>query len=289
MFRYATAPGRPVVSRSEILQHECDRHHQRRDEAAAGLVVAAQEDVDPRRQRERKQDAGGHHEHHRMAFGRMRHVLLPGAQAMAGMATRGGGQQREDSEARDTQHDDLAQRVEGTEIDQRDIDHIGAAPARIAVGEMILRNRIVGIARQHRPGDRAHGRPAHHGQRAIAHAARHARQCGRRLGQEVERQQQEEDRHHLDRDLRKRKVGRGQVHEGERYDEADDADIDEHAKPLVLCVQHRARRRDQQCPSEDRRGRCLDPLARPGEHAPCPDSLDREQHHYGGHQHQHAL
>src|SRR3546814_1225867 len=48
--------------------------------------------------------------------------------------------------------------------------------------------------------------------------------------QEVQRQQQQDDRHHLDRDLGQREVGRRQVDEADRDDEADRSE--EHTSEL---------------------------------------------------------
>src|SRR3546814_3933801 len=52
--------------------------------------------------------------------------------------------------------------------------------------------------------------------------------------QEVQRQQQQDDRHHLDRDLGQREVGRRQVDEADRDDEADDADHDEGEQAVAV-------------------------------------------------------
>ena len=220
----------------------------------------------------------------------MRHILLPARQPRARTAARGTIEQREDAEARNPQHDDLAQRIESAEIDEDDIDDIGAAPARLGIGEVKGRNARAGITRQHRPGQPADESAAGDRQRRVAPFAKVARQRRRALGQQIEREQQQQHGHHLDRNLRQRQIGRGKAHEGEADHKPDHAEIDQHAQTLARILDHRKRRRDQQRPGDNPRRRGRDAGARAGQHPAAPQrALDHKHHHHREARQQHPL
>jgi hypothetical protein len=104
------------------------------------------------------------------------------------------------------QHGDLAEGVEAPEIDQDDVDHVMAAAAGDAVFQEIRRRS--GVARASappRPAPTPPGPPA-----PPAWPSRHARppdSAGVCLRQEIQRQQQQNHRDHLDRKLGQCQIG----------------------------------------------------------------------------------
>ena len=116
-------------------------------------------------------------------------------------------EQRENRDRRNPEHDDFAERVEAAKIDEDNIDNIAAAARRLGLGKVIAGNRVeiprhdrVGEAADPDPGEPRHAgvQPARSARRLIAHAR-----------QQVQREQQQDRRDDIDRDLGQRQIGRG--------------------------------------------------------------------------------
>jgi hypothetical protein len=182
----------PARAADHVLRDEGDGHHQPGDEAAAGLVVAAHEQVEGEQPGHRQQQPHQHGRH--LQVGRQVVVAVAvavdqvGAGGVGGRRAAGASarspprraeapQQRIHRQPDDAQHGDLAERVEGAEVDQHHVDHVGAA----ALGQGLLeeegRDRQRRMARQQRVRQRrqadADGQPPARGRAAAA------TRCGR--------------------------------------------------------------------------------------------------------------
>ena len=141
------------------------------DEAAARVVVAPQEDEQRDEQCNRHHHARGDHHHERVAVARFARVGRPVCQPLPGRSGEQRLGERVDDQCRDAEHDDLAEGIEAAEVHEDDIHHIGAAAARLGIGEVIGRDAgLREVARLDLVGEEARSEPGENGKPAIAEA-----------------------------------------------------------------------------------------------------------------------
>ena len=274
----------PGKAAGHILHHHGDRDDQTGDETAARLVMAAQEDVETHHQHHRHDHAGHHHHHHRVPVARARLVGLAVQQTRAHRAREQRLGQRVDQQGGNAQHDDLTIGVETAEIDEDHVHHIGTAATLVGVGKVEFGNaRRHGVAQQVVIGQRHGRRPRRERDDNVPRPAQHAAFDRRAVGQEVQRQEQQDDRHHLDRQLGHRQVRRAEEDETGRDDQPDDADQDQRQQAVAVQEDKAAGRRDQHQPARDLHGiRRLQRAARRAHRAGGPSVI---AHAHDGHRH----
>ena len=133
------------------------------------------------------------------------------------------------------QHGDFTERVETTEIDKDDVDHIGAATARHRMFKIVAGDGFKGRA-QHLPTNPT---KATTGAQCKQQVAQLARESGFRraflVRQVVKHQQHQEDGSRFDGQLRQGQIGGREAHEGQGHNQANDAD--QHNRQQTLPMQ----------------------------------------------------
>ncbi len=132
-------------------------------------------------------------------------------------------QQRVDADGGNRQNGDLTQGIETTEVHQDHIDHIGATTAGDAVLEEERRNALIGTG-QHRIGQHRHHGAAAQRQGQITQTTQAARLRRGTVGHEVQGENQQNDGHHLYRQLGQRQIRRRETGEGQCHHQAGSAE-----------------------------------------------------------------
>ena len=105
----------------------------------------------------------------------------------------------------------------------------------------------------------------------------------RAVGHEVERQQQQDNRHHLDRDLRERQIRGREIVEPDRYHQADNPHQDQNRQTVAVHRHKETRRDHQHQPTGKADGRDGQHLARGGAIGACKPRM-RPDGDDGGHE-----
>ena len=184
------------------MQDQRHRSDQSGDEAATRHVVAAQEYIGGDHQGQWQHRPGDLLQHHRVRIPR------PG---MALAVTRRRGQvdiaqHCVNAQCRNAQNRDLTEGIEATEVHKNDVDHVGATGAGFAVLEEELRNRRKRLC-QHGQRNECHADTGCASDQNIPDAVAFRRLEGCPGWHVVQRQHQQDNRHHFNRQLRHRQVG----------------------------------------------------------------------------------
>ena len=173
-----------------------------------------------------------------------------------GRSALGGGteaaQQRVHGQRHDAQHRDLAEGIEAAEIHQDHVDHVGAAAVRQRALDEVRGDRVALRPRQHRVGQRRHAAAGGHGHQQVAQAAAARLEAAPgalvilldAARQPAQAQQQQDQCHHLDRQLRQRQVRRREPDEGQAGHQARAARQRQRGQPVVLGLIGRRHRAD---------------------------------------------
>lgn len=159
--------------------------------------------------------------------------------AAHGGTLQGGVQQGIDGEGGDAEHDNLGEGVVATEVHQDHVDYVGAPASGLRFGKVIIRDGGA-VPGHHAIGETGDAEARQAGKQAVAPAHGAAVLGWGRLGQEVEREQHQDGRHHIHGNLCQREVRGGELEEGEGHDDADDACEDERREPVAMVQQHHA-------------------------------------------------
>mmetsp|Transcript_28482 Transcript_28482/g.53383 ORF Transcript_28482/g.53383 Transcript_28482/m.53383 type:complete len:344 (-) Transcript_28482:4097-5128(-) len=218
----------PGEAAGHILHDNTNRHDEARDKPAPRFVVAPQEDVETNQHDNRHDHPREHHHHHRMHVTRARLVRLAVQQTGPHRPAEQRLGQGIDQQGRNPQNDDLAIGVKAPEVDEDHVHNVGAPPTFVGIGQMELGDRRRDrIAQQIVIGQPECGKATGHSHARITHPAQDRafdRGC---LGQEVQRKQEQNDRHHLDGELRHGQIRRAEEHESDRDHKPDNPDQDQ--------------------------------------------------------------
>ena len=232
-----------------VLQDQGDGGDQAGDEAATRQVVAADEDKGRYQQGQGQQQPGHVVEDHRVA------VAGPGGalgvdQRMRQVQVL---EQAIDTGRGDGQHRHLAEGIEAAEVHQDDVDHVVATATGHRVGQEEVTDVRIGPG-QHGIGQQRHQQSQAAGQQDVAQGAQAAGFDGRAIGHEEQRQYQQDDRHHLYRQLGQRQVWRRVAGEQQGHDQAHGAQGHQCLEAVAVKIdgQHRGQHQDAQAQGGER-------------------------------------